>query len=227
MKAKEYAIIVAGGSGTRMNSQIPKQFLVLADLPVLMHTINAFDTYSENLPIILVLPKKDIPVWEKLCIEYNFTRPLKIVAGGASRFQSVKNGLSHIEDKGLVAIHDGVRPIVSKDIIANSFKVAAARQSAVAAVKLKESIRVQENGSHTKALDRSRFHLIQTPQTFDIALLKEAYQVTEQPVFTDDASVVEYAGHKITLFEGSYKNLKITTPEDLLVAEVFLKNQNV
>jgi 2-C-methyl-D-erythritol 4-phosphate cytidylyltransferase len=219
---KEYAIIVAGGKGTRMNNVVSKQFIEINGLPILMHTIKAFIAYSEKVNIILVLPEDELEVWNKLCQQYNFKVKLTIAIGGDSRFQSVKNGLAKIESHdGLVAIHDGVRPLVSKDIIGASFRLAAVHKSAVAAVRLKESIRIT-NQDTTKAVDRSDYRLIQTPQTFDLAMIKKAYEIKEEQSLTDDASVVERAGYKISLFEGSYTNIKITTPEDLVIAEAFL-----
>lgn len=223
---KEYAIVVAGGKGTRMRSSVPKQFMPLAGLPVLMHTLNAFRRYSKRLEIILVLPDDDVATWKNLCIENNYTVPVTVVHGGESRFQSVKNGLSAITiNDGLVAIHDGVRPLVSEDIIGASFRIAAVHGSAVAAVRLKESIRKTDQ-DQTIAVDRSDYRLIQTPQTFDLQLIKAAYNRKEEPSFTDDASVAERAGHKISLYEGSYGNLKITTPEDLIIAEALLRKSS-
>ena len=224
MENNEYAIIVAGGKGSRMNSTVPKQFMLLNGLPVLMHTLNRFYAYSDKLKIILVLPKSDIRIWETQCEQYGFNKPLTIALGGDTRFQSVKNGLDKIhDDKGLVAVHDGVRPLVSKDIIGASFHLAAVHGSAVAAVRLKESIRKTDQYK-TKAVDRSDYRLIQTPQTFDLKLIKKAYEIKEESHLTDDASVVERSGHMISLFEGSYVNLKITTPEDIAVASALLKS---
>ena len=224
MSHRQYAVIVAGGKGTRIKSAVPKQFLELAGLPVLMHTINAFVRYSEKISIILVLPRHDFATWESLCKRYSFNKPLLLQQGGDSRFQSVKNGLAKIEDDGLVAIHDGVRPLVDPEIIASSFRIAAEKKSAVAAVALKESIRLV-TGETTRAEDRSRFRLIQTPQTFDVTLIKDAYRQPEETTLTDDASVAERAGHVITLFDGSYENIKITTEEDLAIAEALLKRR--
>ncbi len=221
---KEYALIVAGGKGTRLNSKLPKQFIELMGLPILMHTLNAFYQYAPSINIILVLPEDDFETWKSLCEKHQFKKPLILQRGGNSRFQSVKNGLDKIDSEGLVAIHDGVRPLVNQEIISASFKVAAVHQSAVAAVHLKDSIRITEE-VNTKAVDRSKFRLIQTPQTFLVSLIKQAYQMKEDPSLTDDASVVEKAGHTISLFEGSYENLKITTPEDLIVAEALMKNK--
>jgi 2-C-methyl-D-erythritol 4-phosphate cytidylyltransferase len=224
MHSQEYALIVAGGKGTRIKSKLPKQFLELNGLPILMHTIQAFYRYDEKIVVIVVLPEDDIETWRVLCKKHNFTKPLILQKGGDTRFQSVKNGLEKIEGDGLVAIHDGVRPLVSEDIIGASFRLAAVHQSAVAAVRLKESIRMTDQ-DNTKAMDRSRFRLIQTPQTFQVQLIKQAYKIKDDPSLTDDASVAERAGHTISLFEGSYDNIKITTPEDLIVAEALLNSR--
>ena len=221
---KQYAVIVAGGSGSRMNSEIPKQYLPINGLPVLMHTIKAFYNYNNALSIIVVLPPNDLKLWEELCDAYQFKLPIQVTSGGTTRFQSVRNGLDKVGPDGVVAIHDGVRPIVNKEIIAASFEIAALHGSAIAAVRLKESIRVTDK-DQTKTADRSKYRIIQTPQTFQVRIIKEAYQIQEDPQFTDDASVLEKSGHKISLFEGSYKNIKITTPEDLIIAEAFLKNR--
>jgi 2-C-methyl-D-erythritol 4-phosphate cytidylyltransferase len=219
---KEYAIIVAGGKGTRIKSKIPKQFIELNDKPVLLHTLEAFYRYSESIIIILVLPEDDFETWNSIRTKFNFNRPVILQRGGETRFQSVKNGLDKIEGEGFVAIHDGVRPLVSSDIIGASFRLAAVHQTAVAAVRLKESIRMTDQ-DNTKAVDRSRFRLIQTPQTFELQLIKKAYQMKEDISLTDDASVAERSGHVISLFEGSYDNIKITTSEDLIVAEALMR----
>jgi len=222
MNQQEYALIVAGGKGTRINSSKPKQFLELLGLPILMHTLNAFYRYSDKVKVILVLPEDDFEVWDGLCKKHQYFKPYKLQKGGETRFQSVKNGLSLIEGEGLVAIHDGVRPLISEDIIGASFRLAAVHKSAVAAVRLKDSIRMTDQDS-TKAMDRSSFRLIQTPQTFEISMIRKAYEIREESSLTDDASVAEKAGIKISLFEGSYENLKITTPEDIIIAEALMK----
>lgn len=237
MNLKEYALIVAGGKGTRIKSSLPKQFLELDGLPVLMHTLNAFYRYSPGIQIILVLPADDFGTWESLCKKYNYHHNIILQKGGDTRFQSVKNGLQKIEGEGLVAIHDGVRPLVSEDIIGASFRLAAVHQSAIAAVRLKESIRMTDQAclpegssarrqDNTRAVDRSRFRLIQTPQTFLVSLIKESYNIKEDATLTDDASVAERSGHVISLFEGSYKNIKITTSEDIILAEALLKHKS-
>ncbi len=221
MQVNEFALIVAGGKGTRIKSVLPKQFLELNGLPVLMHTIQAFLRYASNINIILVLPKDDFETWGKLVQKHSFDTPVTLCEGGDTRFQSVKNGLRQLPDEGMVAIHDGVRPLVSEDIIGASFRLANVHKAAVASVRLKESIRVVDQ-DNTKAVDRSRYRLIQTPQTFHIPAIKKAYEGKEDESLTDDASVAEKAGLAISLFEGSYENIKITTSEDLLLAEALL-----
>ena len=186
MAIKDYALIVAGGSGSRMNSDIPKQFLPVNGLPVIMHSINAFYTYNNNLQIIIVLPASDLNIWEDLRKAYSFSLPVDIATGGTTRFQSVKNGLERIEGDGIVAIHDGVRPLVNREIIAASYQIAALHGSAIAAVRLKESIRMTDK-DQTKTVDRSKFRIIQTPQTFKINIIKQAYHLGEIDEFTDDA----------------------------------------
>lgn len=221
----EYALIVAGGKGTRIKSSLPKQFIEINGKPILLHTLEAFYRYSEKVSIVLVLPEDDFALWEKICKKFNFNKPLLLQKGGETRFQSVRNGLDQMTGEGLVAIHDGVRPLVSEDIIGASFRLAAIHQCAVAAVRLKESIRMTDQ-DNTKAVDRSRFRMIQTPQTFNLQLIKKAYLIKEDPSLTDDASVAERAGHLISLFEGSYENIKVTTAEDLVIAEALLTNRN-
>lgn len=221
MKVKEYAIIVAGGKGTRIKSSVPKQFISLLDEPILMHTLRAFRQYSSEINLILVLPKDDLGLWNDLCRKHQFSIQVQIAAGGETRFQSVRNGLELVPENSLVAIHDGVRPLVSSDIIGASFRLAAVHGTAVAAVRLKDSIRMTDQ-DNTKSMDRSRFRLIQTPQTFKSDLIKSAYKIREESSMTDDASVAEHSGHLISLFEGSYDNLKVTTAEDLIIAEALL-----
>ncbi len=218
---QKFAIIVAGGSGTRMQSELPKQFIKLKDEPILMHTIRAFS--FEQIQVIVVLPESQIAFWNDLCQKQAFFLEHQVVAGGNTRFESVKNGLNSIKDlEGLVAIHDGVRPIITKDIILQAFEEAEKHGNAIVSVALKDSIReIQVDKNQAK--DRSNYRLIQTPQTFQLQPIKKAFDVDYQPGFTDDASVFEFAGHSIHLIEGDYKNIKITTPEDLVVAESFLE----
>jgi 2-C-methyl-D-erythritol 4-phosphate cytidylyltransferase len=216
----EYALIVAGGKGTRMGNDIPKQFLELKGVPIIVHTVNAFRRYSNDIRIIVVLPATEMGTWQHLASRYSLAG-IETHAGGDTRFQSVKRGLEKIREDGLVAIHDGVRPLVSEDIIAASFRLAAVHGSAVASVRLRDSIRMTDQHG-TRALDRSQYRLIQTPQTFRTGLIKKAYELPEEPSLTDDASVAERSGHKISLFEGSYRNIKITSPEDLAIAEALM-----
>ena len=218
---KKYAIIVAGGSGSRMKSDLPKQFIEIGGLPILMHTLKKFKDADADIELILVLPESQFEFWKELCKTHSVfmkTIPHQLVAGGNSRFQSGKNGLDVIENEGLVAIHDGVRPFVSVEIIKESFKIAEEKGTAVASVASKDSVRV--NG---QAIDRATVRLIQTPQTFQVSIIKKAFETEELAIFTDDASVAEHAGFTINLIEGSYENIKITTPEDLLWAEVLLR----
>jgi 2-C-methyl-D-erythritol 4-phosphate cytidylyltransferase len=222
---KKYAIVVAGGSGTRMQSVVPKQFIPIGGLPVLMQTLKRFIDYPEAIEIILVLPKDHITEWKKLCKQYQFNPTITIVEGGASRFQSVKNGLNHIPDNmdGLVAIHDGVRPFITKRLILENFRIAEEYGSAITAIPLKDSLRtIKDNKS--KAVNRTDFKLIQTPQTFLISLIKKAFNRPEDSSFTDDATVFEADHGAVVLSEGSYQNIKITSPEDLLFAEAILTN---
>jgi 2-C-methyl-D-erythritol 4-phosphate cytidylyltransferase len=218
MKKKLFAIIVAGGSGNRMQSTQPKQFLKLMGLPILMHTINAYIKAVPSIEIILVLPGNHFSFWKSLCDEHNYSVPHLLVEGGETRGQSVLNGLEKIGDDGIVAIHDGVRPFVSERMIRESFKMAESKGSAIAAVDLKDSIRiVTEMGSH--AVDRNQYKIIQTPQVFRTDIIRESYQKVGNLNLSDDATIAELAGFEIYLVEGSYDNIKITTPEDLMVAE--------
>ncbi|KAA6433260.1 2-C-methyl-D-erythritol 4-phosphate cytidylyltransferase [Rufibacter glacialis] len=220
---KQYAVVVAGGSGSRMQATQPKQFLPIAGQPVLMHTLRKFQAYDPGMQLVVVLPEAEISTWQELCARHQFTLPHQVVAGGNSRFQSVKNGLAALaeEEDGLVAVHDGVRPFIDNDILTSAYATAAQSGAAVVAVSLKDSIR-QVRGGTSKAVDRSAYRLVQTPQCFRLPLLRKAYAQPEIPLFTDDASVVERFGHKIVLVEGSFRNIKLTTPEDLILAEAFL-----
>ncbi len=224
----KFAIIVAGGSGSRMQTDIPKQFLRLAGKPILLRTLEQF-LLIRDCEIILVLPKAEQAYWLRE-LEQNFATStafknerIKLADGGSTRFQSVKNGLAKLHaTRGVVAVHDGVRPIISPETIENSFAAAATHKAVVCSVALKDSIREVDVLGENKAVDRTLYRLMQTPQTFDIQLFKLAYEQAESPLFTDDASVVEAYGSRIKLIEGDYKNIKITTPEDIAVAEAFL-----
>lgn len=221
-----YAIIVAGGQGTRFGSDTPKQFLPLKGMPVLMHTIQKFAKC--NAKIIVVLPQAQIEMWKTLCDTHAFGTPHSVVSGGNSRFGSVKNALDTITPQAgdLVAVHDGVRPLVTQDIIEEAFHTAEACGTAIPTVEVTDTTRqLSSDGTSSKVLFRSSLRAVQTPQTFDASLLKQAYNTPFSDTFTDDASVVEAAGHSVTLTHGSPQNIKITHPIDLLIAEELLKNE--
>ncbi|GAA4422877.1 2-C-methyl-D-erythritol 4-phosphate cytidylyltransferase [Pontibacter saemangeumensis] len=221
----EYAIIVAGGSGSRMQQALPKQFAEVAGKPILMHTIERFHRYNPEVRLIVVLPQLQLTVWRALCQKHGFNLSHRTVAGGATRFGSVKNGLKEVQGEALVAVHDGVRPFVETGTIKAAFGAAALYGSAVVAVSPKDSIReLTQEGS--RAVPRANYRLVQTPQCFRASILRRAYEQPEQECFTDDASVVEQLGEKVALVEGSYRNIKITTPEDLVLAEAFAREMS-
>lgn len=211
-------IIVAGGSGTRMGSETPKQFLLLAGKPVLMHTIQKFYGFDTGIQIVLVLPFQHIETWNRLCSEYRFLLPHQIAAGGKERFSSVKNGLDLIESNGFVAIHDGVRPLVTEKVIASCFEAAAIHGGAIPVIKPAESLR-QLKGTISSPVEREKFRLVQTPQVFKVELIKKAYKKDFEKQFTDDATVFEAAGYRVKLIEGNPENIKITWPADMVMAE--------
>ena len=206
---------MAGGSGTRMQSKVPKQFLMVEDEPIVVRTIRKFYDAVPDIEIIVVLPESHISRWEALGNEFDFISNTTVTSGGDTRTASVLAGLKLTADEGLVAIHDAVRPYVSPETIVASFTSAGQHGSGVAAVALKDSIRELNPGKRSKALNRNNYVLVQTPQTFDVARLKAAYAKIGTASFTDDASVYEHAGEEVHLIEGSYSNIKITTPEDL------------
>jgi len=220
---KYYAIIVAGGSGNRMQSSVPKQFLLLEGIPVLMHTIAAFDKCILKPQILLVLNIDQHKYWEELCLKYSFNIPHQVIKGGIQRFHSVKNGLKVIKGTGIVAVHDAVRPLVSAELIAKSFHVAEETGNCIPGVTPTDSVRKRLEDGKSEAISRDELALIQTPQTFEVSLLKKAYQAAYRNEFTDDASVAEYAGFKINLIAGERENIKITYPEDLQIASIFIE----
>ena len=220
---KKYAIIVAGGSGQRMLSAIPKQFLLLQGKPVLYHTISAFYRADPQTEIIVVLPRDQFDYWNSLISDLPIIAH-SLVEGGNSRFHSSGNAIQTIEDDGLVAIHDGVRPLIDPELITKGFQSATENGNAVLAVASKDSVRIlTADNSRYEHLNRESIRLMQTPQIFALKDLNEAFKQAYSEEFTDDARVVESIGIKINLVEGSYKNIKITTPEDLLLAEVLMK----
>jgi 2-C-methyl-D-erythritol 4-phosphate cytidylyltransferase len=213
-----YALIVAGGSGKRMGTEIPKQFLELSGKPVLIRTIEKFWLFDASIKIITVLPEDQLGYWEKLQKKHSFSIPCIVVKGGPARFFSVKNGLEKIEDNSLVAIHDGVRPLVSIDTIKRCFEAAQKFGNAVPVISPADSVRmITEKGNIP--VNRQFLRIIQTPQVFDSKLIKKAYLQDYNPEFTDDASLLEKTGEAIHLVEGNRENLKITNPGDLAVAE--------
>lgn len=218
-----YALIVAGGSGQRMQKQVPKQFLLLGNKPILQHTLEAVHSFSPAIQIILVLPAAQISHWKILRQTHHCQVPHALVEGGESRFQSVKQGLALVPPEALVAIHDGVRPFIDSRILEEGYRLATERGSAIATVPLKESLRRLGPDEKSVAVDRQHFCLVQTPQVFGARSIKQAYRQAESSHFTDCASVAEAAGQAVFLYTGSYTNLKITTPEDLLLAENLLK----
>jgi len=222
-----YAILVAGGSGLRMGADRPKQFLLLRGEPVLLHTLRRFAEPALGVAqLVVVLPFDQLTFWQELAAEYGVTIPHTLVAGGATRWASVKAGLAALPPEAdapagaLVAVHDGVRPLVPLAVIEAAYQAAALHGAAAAAVPPKDSVRLL-GAAGSSPLDRRRLRLMQTPQTFELALLRRAYRLPELPTFTDDASVVDDL-HPVHLVEGDYRNLKITTPEDLLLAEAML-----
>ncbi|WP_423149286.1 2-C-methyl-D-erythritol 4-phosphate cytidylyltransferase [Rubrolithibacter danxiaensis] len=222
---KYYALIVAGGNGSRMSSDVPKQFLLLKGKPVLMHTVEAFYQSDIKPEIIIVLNRLYTDQWKSFCEEYNFNIPHKVVAGGENRFYSVKNGLNEISENAVVAVHDAVRPLIDIALITKSYIVAQEKGNAVCCISSRDSIR-QKQGNSSIALKRESIFIVQTPQTFQAKLLKEAYNQPYTDEFTDDASVAEKAGVAINLIEGNRQNIKITYQEDLLIAEVLLNRKS-
>jgi 2-C-methyl-D-erythritol 4-phosphate cytidylyltransferase len=216
---KKVALIVAGGTGERMNADIPKQFLLLNNLPILMRTIKQFSHFEE---IVLILPHSQFEYWKILCEKYNFKIEHTLVAGGESRFHSVKNGLIKVANSSVVAIHDGVRPLVSKTLVNNLISKTKERIGVIPIVPVKDSIRKVE-GENSTHIDRSNLHKIQTPQCFLSPDIKNAYKQEFSKAFTDDATVFENDGGKIKTVLGEEKNIKITTEEDLSVAAIFMQ----
>ena len=219
---KQSIIIVAGGKGVRAGGDCPKQFQLLGGKPMLMHTIRAFFDYNALINIVLVLPEDFCEYWMKMCAEYSFDIPHKVVAGGETRFHSVKNGLTEIDENETVGVHDGARPLITSELIGRCFDAALSLQCGIVpVVDEPNSVRiVTENGS--RVIDRSLLKIIQTPQVFPSSVLKKAYEADFDPIFTDDVSVAEQIGCKIELIAGDDTNIKITTPFDFLLGETYL-----
>ncbi len=218
----QYVLIVAGGKGLRMNNELPKQFVTLNGKPILMYTLEAFYTYNPDIRIILVLPSAQKDYWSRLCKELHFLLPHVIVDGGESRFHSVKNGLAMVQEPGLVAVHDGVRPFVSQTVISHCFEMAQQKRAVIPVLDSIDTLRqLVDEGSVT--VDRNVYKTVQTPQVFESELLQEAYCQEYKTSFTDDASVVEAMGVPVFLVPGNRENIKITTPFDLKIATALLE----
>lgn len=222
MNTRKHALIVAGGSGQRIGSPLPKQFVELNGKPLLMHTFHAFCKYDKGFDFVLVLPGREIETWKRLCEKHRFDIPHIVAAGGETRFHSVKNGLQQIPEEGVVFIHDGVRPLVSPQTIENCYLEALKNGNAIPVIPPAESIRqVIEN--HNYAMSRENLFLVQTPQVFRVSIIKKAYEQEYSKHFTDDASVLESTGSSIFLVEGNRENIKITWPSDFIISEALLK----
>ena len=222
---KKYAVIVAGGSGTRMGNAIPKQFLLLKGKPVLWYTIDSFLRAYEDMNIILVLPKDHVKKGEKIINQLNAETRIVIVEGGTTRFDSVKLGLQKITDEAVVFVHDGVRCLISVPLIRRCYSQAIEKGSAIPAVAATDSIRIVRNGSHY-VNERQEVRIVQTPQTFLSKIILPAFEQSYQDSFTDEATVVEANGSTVFLTEGEYDNIKITRPIDLLVAERIIEDRS-
>lgn len=220
-----YIIIVAGGKGLRMGGEIPKQFRLIAGRPVLMRTVEAFLAAYSDIHVVLVLPHDQQAYWAALCQDYDFRAPMTIADGGATRFHSVQNGLALIpdEDECIVGVHDGVRPFVSPEVIRRCYENARTQGATVPVVPVVETVRQLLPDGSSRSVDRDEYRLVQTPQTFPLSMLRRAYAQPYVPAFTDDASVVQSLGLPVYLVEGNRQNIKLTTPEDLMLAEAICK----
>lgn len=219
---RKYAIIMAGGSGARMGANVPKQLLEIEGKPILRYTIEKFLSLPFEVKIILVMNKDAKLLWREYCKRGEFAFPHILAEGGITRFHSVKNGLKYVEPGGIVAVHDGVRPFISKEKLIESYRLAEERGSAVLYTKAVESMREEDGNGGYKYVDRSRYISVQTPQVFSSDVLLESYRQPFSTEFTDDASVVEKAGHPLCFCEGTRFNIKITTPEDMDLARAIV-----
>ena len=223
---KRYIIVVAGGKGLRMGGDMPKQFMLLNGKPLVMTTIENLCAMDVTLRIVLVLPKDQMQLWDELCEQYNFTIPVKVVAGGTTRFHSVQNGLAAIEDsdEALVGVHDGVRPFLAMKVYDELFREAAINGAVVPVVAVYDSMRRFIGGQGaTEPVPRDRYRLVQTPQVFKLSMLRKAYEQRYMENFTDDASVVEAMGEFVHVVEGNRENIKITTPFDFVLAKAIVE----
>ena len=226
---KKYAIIVAGGKGVRMESEIPKQFLLLDGTPILMHCIKTFYLYDPTIEIIVALPEEQIDYWKDLTHQYDLNIEHKIVAGGVTRFHSVKNALRLVEENSMVAIHDGVRPLVTVDLIARAYDALKQYRGAYPAIEVSDTLRKWAPSAKAyKLVDRNQYCLVQTPQTFLSTYLLRAYDTEYSEEYTDDIEVFSRIRNNfpIKTIEGDSENIKITRPEDLRIASAILKCRN-
>jgi 2-C-methyl-D-erythritol 4-phosphate cytidylyltransferase len=222
---KKYIIIVAGGQGVRMDSDIPKQFLLLKGKPLLMHTIEAFYYYDSEIEIILVLPENRMDYWKDLCRKYRMKIPHRMVFGGATRFHSVQNALQLVEENSIVGIHDGARPLVTKDVIERTYQAVGRGKAVCPAVPVVDSLRIKTNIG-TRRVNRDLYYQVQTPQVFMAKILLSAYLKPYSPEFTDDISVVETSRKcQTVIVDGNPENIKITTSTDLVIAEALLSSR--
>ena len=223
---KRYLIVVAGGKGQRMGGALPKQFQLLGERPVIMITLERLHAIDNTLKFILVLPLEYIALWDELCTKYEFSLPVTVVAGGNTRFHSVQNGLSMIEDsdEALVGVHDAVRPFVSQKVLDDAFREAWINGAAIPMIDIQDSVRqIIGAGGASQAVPRDRYRLVQTPQVFRLSLLRKAYSQRYVEAFTDDASVVEAMGERVYAVEGNRENIKLTTPFDMMVAKTIIE----
>jgi 2-C-methyl-D-erythritol 4-phosphate cytidylyltransferase len=220
----KYAIIVAGGTGKRMKGDIPKQFMMLCGKPILQYSIEAFYSYDPSIRVVIVIHPDFTAHWQQLCLEYKIDIPHVVAGGGKTRFDSVKNGLKLLDDNGFIAIHDAARPVIDADFIGHCFSEAEIYGSAVPGVALNDTIRMID-GDSSRQLDRTFLRAIQTPQVFKVSELKRAYEQPFQPIFTDDASVMQAAGFPLYLTEGKRGNIKISYNQDIALATVLLKDK--
>ncbi|MCU0320430.1 MAG: 2-C-methyl-D-erythritol 4-phosphate cytidylyltransferase [Flavobacteriales bacterium] len=214
-------ILVAGGSGKRLGGPVPKQFQTVKGRPLLMWTIEAFQRFDPQMALIVVLPQEHFDIWKALCMGHRFLVPHEVVAGGEQRWHSVKAGLAKVKGDGLVAVHDGVRPLVSEPLIARCFEAAHHQAAAIPVVPVVPSIR-ETTAEGSRALDRSKLLAVQTPQCFHTDLLRKAFEQPYDPTFTDEAALVERLGVKVALVEGEDNNIKVTTPMDMRLVELVL-----
>ena len=220
---KHYVIIVAGGSGSRMQSSTPKQFLPLNQKPILLHTLERLYASVNQAELIIALPSSQFDVWKTICEEYQVNIPHQLCCGGTTRFESVKNALKMVSETSIIAIHDGVRPLVKKSVVKQCLQTAQQKGAAIPVLRIEESIRKKMKDEKSTIVNRDDYLIVQTPQCFKSSILLEAYQQAYSTTFTDDASVVETMGNAISLVDGNKENIKITRPEDLIIAESFLK----